>query len=206
MSRVYRATVHAEFNDGTLIEPSLHYQTDVPTGGDEPAPADVADGIWGVWGTQFLACCPPTVSVHDLVVTEQVLPPDTAVQGSKHVGLNGSIIGSGTGLPRGLVPIINLHTDTVSRNARGHICMPSPLDNSFLVGNNWSSGMIAALDALAAKLDDSFDLGTIIITHVNPVIYSRTRRVRGQSPWTFRVTSASTNHVPHWLRSRMTSP
>ena len=61
-------------------------------------------------------------------------------------------------------------------------------------------------DALAAKLDDSFDLGSIIITHVNPVVYSRTRRLRGESTWTFKVTSATANHQVRWLKSRLTAP
>ena len=34
MARCYRVTFMCAYADGTLVEPSLHYLTDVPTAGD----------------------------------------------------------------------------------------------------------------------------------------------------------------------------
>jgi hypothetical protein len=186
--------------------PSLHYQTDLTFVGDEPDPHDVAQGAWGVFGTQFLALCPPTFTVQDVLALEEVLKPDVPTGGSYLVNTAGTLSVSNTNEPKGVVPIINLRTGISSRSARGHCALPGPIDTGAFAGGKWNSIVLAAYNAFAAKLDDSFDLGTIDITHVHPVIYSRTRRARGDTPWTFRVTSAAANPTPHWLRSRMSSP
>jgi hypothetical protein len=75
-----------------------------------------------------------------------------------------------------------------------------------LGGDTWISGYQTKLAAFAAVLDDSFNLGTIDITHVNPVVYSRTRHQRGEDPHAFRVTSATANTKAHWLKTRMSTP
>jgi len=206
VARVYRLTFQCTGANAELIQPSLHYQTDVPPAGDEPDPNDVAAGVWGVLGTQFLACFHNEVNVHDLVALEETLPPAIGVAGLHHVGLAGTLTGAGDWLPEGLVPLINIHTDTRSRSARGWVHMPNPRYSNFISNNVWSGGVNTALDAFAAKLDDSFDLGAVFPTHVNPVVYSRTRRSRGEDPFTFRVTGATARRTVAFLRSRMTTP
>lgn len=198
-------SIRGSYVDGTLAVPSLHYQTDVPPGGDEPDPDDVATGVWGVIGTTYLAAC-RAFTVHQVVATEQVLPPDIPAQGLKSVEAGGTLAGSDSNLPYGLVPIVNLRTDVASRSSRGHIVLPGPVDSTSFTAGLWNTAHQTAYNALAAKLDDSFDLGTLFITHVNPVVYSRKRHKDGLTPYTFRVSSASLNTTPHWLRSRMTKP
>jgi hypothetical protein len=206
VSRIYRATIKATYGDNALAMPSFHYQTDVPPLGDEPDPQDVADALWSHWGSAALAAL-GDVHVASLLVTEEVLPPDIGVAGEHTVNLNGTMAaGTGTAAPDGLTVVLNRHTGTRSRSSRGWTLWPGPSNNSYLNHNVYTAGALAAYNALAALLDDSMDLGSITPTHLNPVVYSKTRRQREEEPWTFRVTSVTVNSVPHWLRSRMTVP
>lgn len=207
MARVYRATFHCSYADGTLVQPSIHYQTDVPTGGDEPAAADVANGVWGNLHFWLAGNTPTTIDIHEVVVTEQVLPPDIGAQAAHGApGEAGTLSPGDDDLPRGLVPLINIHTDTASRSARGWMFLASPGDSTFLVDGAWDPSYVASLQGFADQLDNSFDLGSLFPTHVNPVVYSRKRHKLGQEPYTFRITSALANPRPHWLRRRLSSP
>jgi len=207
VSRVYRCTFQCTYGDGTLVQPSFHYQTDVPPLGDEPDPDDVASGLYDLIGAAFVHTCPGQVTVNDLVCAEQTVPPAIGVVGTHHIGLTGTTGSSIDDAPRALVPLINIHTGTRSRSSRGHTFLASPGDLTKISSRQWTSAFMSAIyTPFAALLDDSFDLGSITPTHVNPVIYSRTRHLAGSSPYTFRVTSAVVNPRPTWLRSRLSSP
>lgn len=207
MSRIYRVTLHAHHSNGTLVQPSVHYQTDVPTGGSEPDPDDVAGGVWSTIGTELRNCFTGDVTLDTLVASEQVLAPDIGAQGVHAINLVGTQSESDTRLPLALVPIIRVRSGTVSRSARGHFSLASPRTSTSLDSTGaWASGWVTIFTALCAKLNDSFDLGTLIITHVNPVVYSRKRDRAGTPPVTFRVSSADLRPRPSWLRSRTSSP
>ena len=186
--------------------PSLHYQTDVPLGGDEPDPSDVASAIWTHIGTAFRACFSSGVTVHTFVCAEEVLPPSIGVAGSTSVELGGTAGASGDAIPQGITPIINLHTNARSRSARGWMHLPPPPGSANINTNTFTSTHLTRMTTLCALLDDVLDLGTVFVTHVNPVVYSRTRHANGLEPYTFQVKSATANPTPHWLRSRMTTP
>jgi hypothetical protein len=206
MSRIYRATLRCHASDGTLFEPSLHYQTDVALAGSEPDPQDVANAIDTKLQAALRAILPATGVYEELILAEQVIPPDIGVGAVTVNGSSGNLVATDGNTPHGLVPIINLHTGVSSRNARGHIAGPSPGSALFSSGRKWSTSYLALLTTFAALLDDTMSLGAINPTILNPVVYSRTRRLRDQSPWTFKVLSASVNPTPHWLRSRQSSP
>lgn len=206
MARTYRLTFMCTGGDTQLVQPSLHYQTDVPPLGDEPDPNDVAGAVKDHLQTAFRACFPSDATLHDVVALEETLPPDIGVAGLAHVGLAGTFSGSGAQIPEGLVPLVNLHTGSRSRSSRGWMHMPSPRYASTVSYDVWNSSILTALDAFAALLDDSMDLGAITPTHLNPVVYSRTRRQRSEDPYTFRLTGATVNRTPKWLRTRMTTP
>lgn len=207
MSKVWRLTFKCDYADGTLVEPSLHYQSDVAPLGDEPDGDSVADAVYTHLGADFLQSLPTVVTLHDLVATEQVVPPAIGAQGSHHVGLPGIGISGAQDLPRELVPLVNMRTNTVSRSARGHIFLCGPGDKSKVVDRKWTDAFIAgAYQGLVDKLDDQLTLGAVNPTHLNPVIYSRTRHLRDQDPFTFGVVSAAVKVRPTWLRSRGTSP
>jgi hypothetical protein len=150
---------------------------------------------------------PNTITVDQLVVTSEELPGDIGVAGAHTVNASGTGAGgTGSRLPDGIACVLDRHTGVRSRSSRGWTMWPGPANSSFINNNAFTAGWLAGVDALCALLDDSFDLGTVFVTHVNPVVYSKTRRVRSQSPYTFRITQVTSNDVPTWLRSRMTSP
>ena len=206
MARIYRATFKAVAGDGTLMEPSLHYQTDVPTGGDEPDPVDVAGAIQDHLQASFRAVLMSTANLTEFSVREMVIPPDIGAAATIAGDGVGNLLAAGDVVPLGLVPIINLHTNVASRNARGHIAGPSPGSAFINSSRKWNTTYMALLNAFAAQLDDSMSLGSVFPTTLNPVVYSRTRHLRDDAPFAFRVTSATVNTTPHWLRSRQSSP
>lgn len=206
MSRIYKATVQAHAPDGSLVQPGFHYKVDVPGGGSEPPANDVADSIWSKWGTAFLAACTDQTHVDSLVVTEMVVPPDIGAAGAHSVNANGTMSIADTDLPAGLVPILNIHSDTRSRSARGYTVMPCPYGVTKLHLGKWSSAFLSALGTLTALLDDTITMGGTFPPTLVPVVYSRARHLRDDEPFAFNVNTVVANATPHWRRSRMTVP
>jgi len=206
VARIYRLTFKCVTSNGILVEPSLHYQTDLSLGGSEPDPSDVAAGVWGHIGTQFLSCFSAITTCQELLALEEVVPPAIGVAGVHSVGLPGTLAGSGDSIPPGLVPLINLHTDTRSRSARGWMHPPSPQWADRAGYSTWDGTMLSVLGDFASLLDDVITIGSVITTDLRPGVYSRTRALRGETPDFFHLVSASVNHTPKWLRSRMTTP
>jgi len=207
VARTYRATIRCHDTVTlALIEPTLHYQTDVAPAGSEPDPNDVASGIWGVIGTAFRAASPTVCMVDALDVVEEVIPPDVAVGGTFAVNALGTLATANQFLSRGTCLGVNIHTATRSRSARGFVHLAGCLSSSYAGGQTLGGAYLTAAQAFAALLDNSFDLGVVLPTHVNPVVYSRTRRARGESPYTFQVTSATVSPVVRYLRSRDSTP
>lgn len=207
MSRIYRCTVKAHFSSGILVEPSVHYQTDLSLGGDEPDPDDVATGIWDHIGSAWLNTAASGLHFDELIVAEQVVPPALGAAGSHTIDTGGtSSLTSGDDMPTGIVAIVNVHTNTRSRNSRGHFCLSPPAVSGVHAAQGWTSGYTTAVNSLCALLDDVITIGSIITTDLRPVVYSRTRHLNNTAPWTFPVSSATLNPTCHWLRSRMTSP
>lgn len=206
MARTYRITFLGKYATGVLAMPSLHYQTDVPTGGDEPDPDDVAAAVYNHIGSNFLGLVHSSYSLDAVVATEEVIPPAVGVGGQHNTpGAVGAIGGSIT-IPHALSAVINIHTQTRSRSSRGWMKLPSPCVGSYLNGDLWGSSYTGGLTSFANLLDDQLTLGTLIITDLNPVVYSRTRHRAGLTPYTFRVTSAGYNPQARWQRTRLTAP
>lgn len=207
MARTYRATIKGHVvSDGALVEPSLHYQTDVALAGSEPDPGDVADAIWSHIGGGFLSLTSTQIRIDELVVLEQTVPPLIGVAGAHTINQLGTQSAYAGELPRALCPILNFHTDTRSRSARGWTFMPQITAAAYYSGGLWSAAFQTSMNDFAALLDDSMDLGAINPTHLNPVVYSRTRHLRGQDPYTFRVKTVKVNPRPGYLRSRLSAP
>lgn len=207
MSAIYRVVLRMhDRDDQSLIMPSLHYQTDLDALSSEPNPDDVASGAWGVWGTALKNAVNTNVHIDGIDAIEQTVPPAIGESGTFNVNADGLLGVSDDELPREVVPIINLKTHTRSRSSRGYLTLPGPYSVARLLNKSWATTYVTALQTFADLLDNSFDLGVVNPTTVNPVVYSRKRHLGGASPWTFRVTQATANTRPHWRRSRGTSP
>ncbi len=77
---------------------------------------------------------------------------------------------------------------------------PSGLDSSGLWADKHNAGWQAVADKFADNMEDVFGIGGL--SDVVNVIYSKTRRARGLTPYTFEITSAQFSLRPRWLRSR----
>jgi hypothetical protein len=209
MARTYRATFKCvDLDNGALLEPSLHYQTDLSTGGSEPDPSDVAEGIFSKCGNEFLNVCSTRIRCDGLLVRSEEIPASgiLPVEAFKVVAIPGVLAVAEGDVPRELVGIVNIHTATSSRSARGYITLPGPYSEGYITNKNFAGAYATAAHAFADKLDDTFTLGLVSVATVRPVVYSRTRRLRNFTPYTFNVTGATFNTRPHWRRSRGTSP
>lgn len=206
MSRIYRITFKCAKSDGTLAMPSVHYKEDVPAGGANNDPSELASKVWDHVGPAFKATFSSLYTVQEVLALEEVVPPAIGVAGSHTVNEAGTLTGTGDSMPDGAVAVINVHTNTRSRSARGWFHPPSPRWADRVSGNSWDGTMLTALNALCAVLDDSISEGGTFPPTLVPVVYSRTRAVRGQDPFAFDVTSLSVNPRVHWLKSRMSTP
>lgn len=206
MAATYRATIKGHHSTGILVQPTLHYQTDVPTAGSEPDPGDVAAGIWTLVGATLKATAANDVTFTSVDVAEQLPPGQIGAAGSFAISSGSGTVVPNSQLPYATVPLVNIHTGVASKSSRGWVHLASPRLSTYVGNDVWTAAYLNLLNLFAATLDDTFSLGTLQITQVNPVVYSRTRHLRGQTPFTFKVKSASANPQVRWLRTRLTSP
>lgn len=188
----------------------FHYQTDRELVIEEPSGDDVADEVHDKLTTAFRGCCLPAITVEELNVRSEEIPGGAIPSTGQHtINLAGTLGGANDGrLDPQMYPLIARKTEAATRSARGWCAMP-PILNSAAMG---SDGLIApsgflglALNVFAALLDDEapHTVAGVETWRLLPVVYSRTRRIRGQSPYTFRVSSGLPRIRPHWLRSRV---
>ena len=204
---IYRATIVGHsLVDSALIESTLHYRTEPPVGGDEPAPDDVATGIWGLLGTAFIAVTSTRVHIDRLDLLQVATPPGTAIGGTHSVNATGTLAASSLDYPAAACLGVNLRTATRSRRSRGFTHLPPCYDAVYSLGNTFGGAYLTNANTLAALLDNSFDLGSVLITHCHPCVYSPTQYKQGLAPVYYDVTSATVNPVCRFVKSRMTSP
>lgn len=211
-NRVYKLTWVGTYADGVVTSNGLHYETQPPTLGDEPAPVDVLNKLDTELTTLYRNCLPSAITVHAITLAECLSPAEIAGGSvphgaAKELELAGTLSPADTKIPEAIAAIIQLRTGVPLRSARGYIALPSPLGSASLTnGGLWTGSTKSAYDAFAAKLDDDYEIGTVAVTSIVPMVYSRTRHDRGVSPWTFQVEAATLVNKARWRRSRTTAP
>lgn len=211
MAKVWRFTLGG-VRGGVRIAHTMHFQTDLSVGDSEPEPSDILDAI----GDHFTTTSTKWLQLFDMSeadvvydtasVFERVVPPaiaQTASDAISHVGVNGSP-GS---MPPELAAWIKVSGDAASRSARGGVHSGPITRTGMFSGGNFDTSSVlgTSLATVADKLLTSFDNGdTISPVTIHPVIYSRTRHLRGDTPYTFRITRAVVSPKPRFLRSRYT--
>lgn len=221
MATVWRYT--AEFQEiafNTKCLSTLHYQTDVAIAGSEPSPQTVLDQLdqhYSSTGTnlsKWLSVAHNNTklvrtSVYEELAASDTSPPSGAERVVTLSGTMGAIAIDSAPVP--VCAYISLRTDKLGRSYRGGVHMP-PLG---IVGSLDSAGYLQtdaaaylAYTAFAAVIEDALEdvFGGAGTGDLNPVIYSRTRRNRGLSPYTTKIKSTRVNRDLRWLRRRMTSP
>jgi len=219
MSRVWRFTVFGTDSSGQQEwNSTMHYQTDLHGNFDEPDADTVLTKLRNHYGAggngdgmeRWLATIPAPVKLTGVRVYEELAPgstdlPHAAVFPLALVGQSADI---DPNLPFALCPFIKFGTALASRSTRGGTHLAPALDQNKLGTNglfdttlSWWSAIISLAGYMKDDLQGVF--GDVVAGgDLHPVIYSRTRRQRGLSPYTFRLTTAVPSATPRWLRRR----
>lgn len=220
MANIWRWTVEGTDAAGQqLWQSTMHYQTDMDAASTEPDAATVLAKLVNHYGSggngngmeRWLVTIPPPVKLTHARVYQELAPGSTSVPGTADMAftLSGQAA-SGTYLePFALCPWIAFKTGLASRSSRGgtHLA-PSVASYSLAAGGlydtttAWWSAIVALAGYQKDVLQAVFN-GTIFgAGDLKPVIYSRTRRGRNQTPFTFQITSAIPSSKPRFVRRR----
>lgn len=192
----------------------VHYKTDVPALGTEPDAAEVLDIILDHFSSSGHNCSKWTAvmdgesSVLLARVREEVLDGsgDIPQVASEDINIAGTLSGAGSAqLPVALCAWIRYSTGVATRSARGGTHSPflgvttiMSSSGTWTTGTWWTNmGLLS--DSILDPIDNVFQT----TGDVNPGVYSRTRRNRGQSPYFWQLTETSVSLQPRWLRRRM---
>jgi hypothetical protein len=208
MAKIWRATWLYTL-DGQSCGLGAHWQFDGDAGSDEPDAQSIANKLDTHASSAVKATIRDTGILTSLRVLEELDPASSAVPDSyeKPLNLAGTYFSGTAGdQPDELCAVIHRRTTAPVRGAKGWVFTPSPLGGASISNGLWSTGSVpwGLWSALADKFDEVLDYTGIVPNpsgKLNPVVYSRTRRRRGESPYTFKVTSAILDRKPRWLRS-----
>lgn len=218
MAQIYRYIISIEHvGTGTISQTTCHVQTDVPIAGTEPGAQYVLDQLdqhFSTSGTNLnhiRNAMASTLRVVKTQLREEVEPgsgdiPETA---ENTYGLSGLLSASAATLPLAVCVWYRFNTGVGIRSARGGTHGPPYMAHDSLNSSreiDFATGYGSANATLAAKFADHLNDNFQTTGDINFVIYSRVRRQRGQSPFTFKLTGTVATSKPRWLRRRETSP
>lgn len=200
---------------GYLIQNTFHYELVEDTawvpGGININ--DLLDQVDTKWTTLYRAVLPTSYTLGRILAVQRLQDADTNVPdgGEKAIGLAGTLTVTDTLVPHEVCQVVNLHTDTRSRSARGWLMLPPSRSSTYMqAGGDYaaSGGYHNAVVALMAILDDNIQhtLAGVNDYHLRPVVYSHKRHNASTPPWTFTIKSATKKNQPHWLRTRTSVP
>lgn len=211
MAAVWRVTY--ESSSAGVLFVNTHHVVSRPVGLSTGAPSadQVRDALNTALTTKYRALLPSTFSVDVLDVREEVDPAsgDIPEQSSMAIGLAGTRAVGTYETPLGLSQVVSFRTNAAVRSGHGRMWIPV-VDKDVLS----TSGQLITTGALATATTAFFDelKSTHTITDggnswdCKQVVYSRTRRARGDEFFYFDVTAYIRRLTPHWLRSRQSAP
>lgn len=215
MAKIWRFTAEAEnLLNGQKQVVHIHYQTDVPLVGSEPSAADVLDFILDHFSTAghnmsiFAGSMFSPAKLTRAVVREELDPSSGAIPAVAEETLSivgTQALGAADATPSGLTIWLAFRTGTASRSARGGTHWFGPYNVNMLdsVGKwDTAGGVFLNLGSTATVIAQSMSNVFDSTGDINPVVYSRTRRGRGQSPFVFPITAVPVSSEPRWLRRR----
>lgn len=206
---IYKFSYHATDSEGVALVNTWHFVTQPPELGSEPAAMDVLGVLDTAYRSLYKNCLHNGITVNTAELGEELPPASLEVPkgAAINVGQNGTLAGGDGKMPTALTAIIAKRTGVPRRWARGYVAIPGPRSSGQLSGSQlWTSSFLTALNALAAIFDDDYEVGTVSVTSVIPVVYSRTQAAKGATqPWA-QIEAGTVRLKPSWRRSRMTAP
>lgn len=178
---------------------------------DDVTAAAVRDALHTALTTKYRALMPNTVSVDLLDVREEVDPAGSAIpeEATQTIGLLGTRAVGTFGEPIGLSQVVSFKTNAAVRSGHGRMWLPViDKDTLTTTGVFTTTGAFAtAITAFFDELKSNHGITIALDSWIaSQVVYSRTRRARGDANFYFDVTAYVRRMTPHWLRSRQTAP
>ena len=212
MSLVYRCSYKSTTPTGVQNVNTFHYQTDKGSPLDaEPDISDVAGAVNAHLKTLYKAILPSDATLTSLDSVLCVRPGSGDIPTANTISINelGTALITNEAIPVACGLLIRKKSPAATRSGRGHIVLPSPRFSGVMTANATFATTTAYWTdvlALCNAMNDSLTIGTLTVTTLRPVVYSRTRHEREDDPFTFTLTNAVPQQQPHWLRSRMSAP
>lgn len=197
----FRAT---DNSSGTLYVNVFHFEID--TLSDPPNWSSVATDIGTRFATLWRAILYAGTTCQDVTVTAETYPGSDLGQGVYNVNGAGTRTIADSGLSTALCAVTTWKSATTKRYARGRTFWPPAMaTNQATSGGTWNAAqsMMTAIDAFATSYLATWTVGS---TTYSPIVFSRSRVLKSESPFIFAITGKSQGLRQHFLRSRLTAP
>lgn len=206
-TRIYRVSLESTV-EAVRCATVIHVKSTPPDAVITPSVDTVADNVVDWLSSPYRAMLSTRDRLDNITVREELGPaggiPAVAERAATWPG---TWFGSTYDEDLQLCAWTKTKTDAAVRGGHGGFFSPPALDKSVFGGTH---GTVAtgyafyiAIRAFADALLAGHDMGALGIDgHLSYVIYSKTRRFRGDANWYFDATSCTTDTRPHMLRSR----
>lgn len=209
MAKIWKATFNA-VEAGQVTATGFHYQWDGEAGSEEPSAKRVAEAIDAKLRSAYRAMVRDDGTVEFLRTLEELDPDSDAVPETYELQINqaGTLFSGTAGeQPYEMVALIHRKSGAAVKGAQSWCFTPSPRGGASISGGTWNTGSVpfSKWSDFAALLEDDIDIDDLLpVIHgtLHPVAYAKTRRRRGEEPYTFNITSCNVDARPRWLRSR----
>ena len=189
---------------GILIANVFHIEVDALT-----SPVDwdsVATDVYTWLGTLWTNCMTTSDTLHRIVVTDEDYPGSSLGQGVHSVEQSGARTTTDMKVNSSVCALASWKTNTAKRYARGHTFMPPAWDSAAVQPTNQlvpTNQYFISVGNFASAYQAGHSAGS---TSYVPIVYSRTRVKRGETPFTFPIVAHQVSTLQHVLRSRLTAP
>lgn len=212
MSDVWRCSYESTRSGVTLVN-TFHVVARPTSPLDNYSADTVRDVLHAALTTKYRAVASTDTTVQSLTVREELTPGSTDIprESVQTIGLAGTRAVADTNLPASMTLLATIRTNAAVRSGHGRVFLLPPVEQAALTGSAiWRTTNAYWLNAITfmAELISDHTHTTLGVPDgsIDPVIYSRTRRERGDANYYFDVTAYVLRPAPHWLRSRATAP
>jgi hypothetical protein len=212
-NRVWRCSYSGTAGNGTVVVNTFHVvsEPDLLATADESA-VGVRDALHTALTTKYRAMVASFDMVDALTVREELAPGSTAIpqEAVQTISALGTRSAPEQFLSQGLCALATLDSNAAIRGGKGRMFLPPAYySGAASSGGTWLSSNAYWTNAVTFlnELLTTHHSGAATLGHnLVPVLYSRTRRARGDSSYWFELTGYRLRTRQHFLRSRTTSP
>lgn len=212
MARAWRCSYESTRLGVTLVN-TFHVVGRPTLPADDPSASTIRDVLHTALTTKYRAVASTDTTVNTLTVREELDPASTGIpeEAVQTIGLAGTRTVADTNLPPSMTLLATIRTNAAVRSGHGRVFLLPPVEQAALTGSAlWrttNAYWINSVTFMAELIQDhTFTVLGVPAGSIDPVVYSRTRRERGDANYYFDVTAYVLRPNPHWLRSRATAP